>query len=595
MSIRKGSTSVLRLAAFWTLGVATGLAPLRAEEPAVPAEPFAERVEVEVVSVDVIVTDPDGGRVVDLGRDDFELRVDGQPVAIDYFAAPRHKTAAAPAALTGESLPELPAEARSEPAAVAPTDLILYVDQTALENRARHETVNELREFLAARPAGGDRVMVAAFEQDLRVLLQPTTDPARIAAALDELENRPSLAKIGSGERLQLYQDIRAFGRNAMRVSGASAAVRAARIREGEVIRLENEITLFAEQQLDRETRSIESLKRLVRALAASEGRKAVVLATAGIQAFPARGLFAAFDQQRGVSSSSEANRAPNLQVRGQELIREFEQMVLAAQNARVAFYTLSPLIQPPGENSAEFASAGPNSDRPLPRDLGMVEAASSVARLAGATGGAAYNIGGDLDHRLAAVTSDIDAAFSLGFSTDAAAGDKDHKIDIRVRRPGLEVRHRESFRRTSAAERAASALSAAVTFGQAENPLEITLRLGEGRSDGQKKGGQIVPLAVGMPLRFLSLVPANDARSGQVSVRVAIQDARGRLLESGAAEVPIAVPENQMERALVSSWYHRAEMRLTPGPQRVAVVVVDEVSGVQSTTFAEIEIPARE
>jgi len=35
--------------------------------------------------------------------------------------------------------------------------------------------------------------------------------------------------------------------------------------------------------------------------------------------------------------------------------------------------------------------------------------------------------------------------------------------------------------------------------------------------------------------------------------------------------------------------------MRLAAGPQRVAVVVVDEVSGVQSTTFAEIEIPARE
>jgi hypothetical protein len=34
--------------------------------------------------------------------------------------------------------------------------------------------------------------------------------------------------------------------------------------------------------------------------------------------------------------------------------------------------------------------------------------------------------------------------------------------------------------------------------------------------------------------------------------------------------------------------------MRLAPGHQRVAVVVVDEVSGLQSTTFAEIEIPGK-
>ena len=561
-----------------------------AQEPPAPSssDSFGDRVDVEVVSVDVIVTDRKHGRVLDLGKDDFELLVDGRTVPIDYFAAPHLP----PPALAAESIPELPVAPQVSPAPLAATNLILYVDQTALENRARHETVTELREFLSARPAGGDRVMVAAFEQDLRVLLLPTTDPKLIAQALDELENRPSLAKIGNSERLQLFQDIRAFGRNAMRVSGASAAARAREIREAETFRLENEIRLWADQQLDRETRSIESLERLVRALAASEGRKAVVLATAGIQAFPARGLFAALDQQRGVATATDTQRSPDLQVRGQELILEFEQMVLAAQNARVAFYTISPVVQPPPENSAEFGSAGPYSDKPLPRDMGLVEAASSIARLAGATGGATYNIGSDLDRRLEAVTADIDAAYSLGFSTNAAAGEKEHKIEVRTRRAGLEVRHRESFRRSSAPERAESALSAAVTFGQAENPLEITLRLGEGRSDGKKKGGQIVPLAVGMPLRFLSLIPTGDGRSGKVSVRVAIQDARGRLLEGGVATVPIVVPENQMAKAMVSSWYHRAEMRLAPGPQRVAVVVLDEISGVQSTVFAEIEIP---
>lgn len=573
--------------------VACGLAaPARAQAPAAEEAPFSERVDVEVVSVDVIVTDPRKGRVVDLGKDDFEVLVDGRAVAIDYFAAPRLAAPQPAPALTAESLPELPVAPRPAPAVLTPTNLVIYVDQTALENRARHETVTELREFLAARPAGGDRVMVAAFEQDLRVLLQPTTDPVRIAAALDELESRPSLAKLTSSERTQLYQDIRAYGRNAMRVSGGMAAIRAARIQEGEVIRLENEITLWAEQVLDREARSVESLERLVRALAASEGRKAVVLATAGIQGYPARGLFAALDQQRGVVTSSDSQRSPSLEQRGLETLRQFEQMVHAAQNARVAFYTVSPVVQPPYENSAEFGSAGPRAAIPLPRDLGTMEASSSIARLAGATGGATFNIASDLDRHLEAVTADIDATYSLGFSTGAEAGDKTHKIDVRVRRPGLDVRHRESFQRSSATERAESALSAAVTFGQAENPLEITLRLGEGRSDGKKKGGQIVPLAVGMPLRFLTLVPSGDVRSGKVSVRVAIQDARGRLLESGAATVPIVVPENQMERALVSSWYHRAEMRLAPGPQRVAVVVLDEISGVQSTVFTEIEIP---
>ena len=222
-----------------------------------------------------------------------------------------------------------------------------------------------------------------------------------------------------------------------------------------------------------------------------------------------------------------------------------------------------------------------------------MMEAASSVARLAGATGGTSLTLGTNLDRSLATVSADVEAVYSLGFSTGEAAGDEDHRIEVRARRAGLEVRHRESFKRRSTADRAESALQAAVTFGQAENPLEISLKLGVGKSDGKKKGGQVVPVAVAMPLRYLSLVPAGAVRNGKVSVRLAIQDDRGRLLEAPAVSVPIAVPEGQMEKAMVSSWYHRAELRLAPGPQRVAVVVLDEVSGVQSTTFAEIEIPA--
>jgi VWFA-related protein len=573
--------------------------------PAAATEEFSERVEVEVVNVDVIVTDRERRRILGLRRDEFEILVDGRPVAIDYFAAPRLAGGtAAPQALSPERIPELAVAPAAAPAPVAPTHLIFYVDQTALENRVRQQTVAELREFLAARPAGDDRVMVAAFEQNLRVLLLPSTDRPSIVAALDELEKVPVRALLGLSEKNRLEQDVRAYGKNAMRVEASlgrrpsdQAFERVVTTRRAEALRLEHEITVWAEQELERERRSIVALERLVGALAAVEGRKAVVLATAGIQGFPARGLFAALDQQREGPvklTSTDTNRAPTLEVRGQELLLAFEQMVQAAQNARVAFYTVSPGGAPPPENSAEFGGSGATSPRMLPRDTGVVEAASSVARLAGATGGASFTVGTDLDGRLQAVTADGDAAYSLGFTTSSAAGEKDHKIEVRALRAGLEVRHRESFRRRSAPQRAEAALAAAVTFGQAENPLEIALQLGPAKTEGKKRSGQSVPLAVGIPLRFVTLVPEGELRRGRVSVRVAIQDARGRMLESSAAIVPIVVPKEQMAKAMAGSWYHRAEMRLAPGHQRVAVVVVDEVSGLQSTTFAEIEIPGK-
>ena len=48
---------------------------------------FVEVVNVEVVNVDVYVTDADGKPVLGLGPDDFELRVDGRAVPISNFYA----------------------------------------------------------------------------------------------------------------------------------------------------------------------------------------------------------------------------------------------------------------------------------------------------------------------------------------------------------------------------------------------------------------------------------------------------------------------------------------------------------------------------
>jgi VWFA-related protein len=549
----------------------------RAQEtpPATAAEDFAERVDVEVVNVDVVVTDKAKRRILDLGRDDFELLVDGRPVAIEYFASPRlaGATAPAPPAAPAGAATSTSATAPAPPA--APTNLILYIDQTALESQDRKTAIQELREFLRSRPQGADRVTVAAFDQRLQIVAPATTDPAAIAAAFDQIESRPSFAALGLGEERQLQREIRDLGTYG-----------------GDARTIEQAIVSWGEQQIDRERRSIAALGQLVDSLGAVEGRKVVILATAGIEANPAQFLLDALDQKRGALVSSDTNRGPALELAGQTLLMEFEEMIQGAQNARVTVYSLSPVVRPPAQGSAEVWGAGSSSARPLPHDFGAAEAAASIARLTGATGGASFTIWGDLDRRLEQVTADIDAAYSLGFSTGLEAGENDHRIEVKTRRADLAVRHREGFRRHGASDRVASALTAAATLGQTENPLEISLSLAAGRPDDQKKSGEIVPIAVGIPLRLIALVPQGGERRGSVEVRVSIQDARGRLQESGVTIVPIVIPEGDLEQALAATWYHRAEVRLSPGRQRVAVAVVDQVSGLQSTVVAEHQAP---
>ncbi len=87
-------------------------AGLSAAEPP-PGEVFSESIDVDVVNVQVFVADRSGRPVRGLGRDDFELQVDGKPVDITNFYAAGAAEETAPATAVA------PAPAAASPASPA--------------------------------------------------------------------------------------------------------------------------------------------------------------------------------------------------------------------------------------------------------------------------------------------------------------------------------------------------------------------------------------------------------------------------------------------------------------------------------------------
>ena len=76
----------LRFAALLALGLGLLLSwPGPAQEVDPLSSLFTDSVRVEVVNVDVFVTDKQGKPVKGLGRDDFEVLVDGEPVEVSNF------------------------------------------------------------------------------------------------------------------------------------------------------------------------------------------------------------------------------------------------------------------------------------------------------------------------------------------------------------------------------------------------------------------------------------------------------------------------------------------------------------------------------
>lgn len=560
--------------------------PVAAEENPIP---FSERVDVEVVNVDVVVTDASGARVTDLVREDFRLEVDGKPVSIDYFAPPGARR---------------PAAARSAAESDSPTvdlsraNLFVFVDQSALEWRASRQILDEIQAFVLPRTGGSENIMIAAFAENLRILSPATADRKRIEEAFDELEKLRGRGSLVVTERGQLEREVRANARPRAQVeitnpeTGEVGAEQAARVAgqdlaDTEILRAQ--VERFGEQQLDRQERAIAALREWIGALAAIDGRKSVLFASAGFTSQPDAFLTRYLDQKRGntPTDKSQSSRLPGARL---TLLDDFERMVRAAQNARVAFYTISPRETPSASFGAEFGSSGAMSTAPPPRDSAIAEAASGLRRLAASTGGDFLVLDDALSERLAMVSDDAAASYSLGFSTGDAAGTGDHVIRVRTQRGDLSVRHRESFRRSSLAERAEAALVAAATFETTVNPLALRLEVGTPAPIDKKGKEALVPILVRIPLALVSLVTEGDQRSARLVARVAVLNEARHVRLGESAPIVISIPEGDVERALGSFWAYRVEVMVGRGRQRVAVVVADEIAGTISTLTATVD-----
>ncbi len=567
--------------------------PLAAEES---APPFGERVDVEVVNVDVVVTDNSGRRIIDLIAEDFRLEVDGKPVAIDYFAPP------------GAQKPPMPKGAGAAPDAIdlSRANLFVFVDQSALEWRTSKEILDEVKDFVLPRTGGSERIMIAAFAENLRILSPPTADRARIEQAFAELEKLRGRGSLVAAERGQLEREVRENGRPRAQIEvsnppdsglpeGATQAAREAGQDATDTENLRLQVEIYGEQQIDRQARAVAALREWIGGLAAIEGRKSVLFASAGFTSQPDAFLTGYLNQKRGGAPTS-ATPSGRLGTARLTLLDDFERAVRAAENARVAFYTISPREAPSASVGAEFTSSGAGSTAPPPRDPAIAEAASSLQRLAGATGGEALFLDDGLSDRLSGVSEDAAASYSLGFTTTEAAGQGDHVIRVFTQDEELRVRHRESFRRSSLPERAEAALVAAATFETTVNPLGLQLELGAPLAEDRKGKEARVPLLVRIPLALVSLMPegaAGDRRAARLTARVAVLNEAQHLRLGQNAPISISIPAADLEKALGSFWAYRAEVLVGRGRQRVAVVVTDEIAGTVSTLVATAERPA--
>lgn len=536
-----------------------------------PAEgeggPFVDTVDVNVVNIEVYVTDKKGRRIVGLTRDDFELTVDRRPMAISYFYAVEGGEEVTGdddglGVRTVERQLQIPGP-RSRP---VPQDqrlrLIVFIDNFNIRPFNRNRAIAATRSFLRTRLRPGDEVMLVSYKRSLKLRHNFTSDTNLIAEALFDLEGETGHGTTQDTERNALMRKIY----NATDI----AQVRGRVTQQAQSIRNDIKLTLKA-------------LNDHVESLAGLPGRKAVLYVSDGLPMRAGADLYEAlaehFPDETGI----------RIDLYRFDMTRQFQGLTQRANANRVTFYTLDAA----GLRTFTYLDA---ANAHLSGSVNIDQAhfsnlQQSLRMMADETGGLAILGTNDFGPLLNRVADDFDSYYSLGFTPVGEAVGRYHKVQVRLKddRKGVVLRYREGYRNKPPATRMNDKVVAALRYGAVSNPLGVEVVTGQ--AVRQDKDEFHTSFVVKIPIGKLSLLPQGDLYRGRVRLFVGVKDDKGRLAPMHQQVEEIDIPSAEFDKAQQQAYHLEITLIMRSGRQLVAVGVLDEIGATEGVAMRGVNL----
>ena len=448
-------------------------APAFAQQPAA-----SERIEVQVTSIDVVVTDAQGKFVHGLTKDDFIVLDDGKPQPLTNFAEYSGESEPLPQQTTARATPAAP------PPAAPNVTLLILIDHLHLRPATRAHAIAALSRFVTANASHRISYLLASFDGSLH--LHPAVTPADINHDL-ETGSRTAISSIEmERERrhaLELVQSL----------SQADQAYRA--------------ILDYAEMERHRMQETMGALDDAIAALAGVEGAKRLLYISDGLPQAAAPEMFEYYDRRFHTNHALDAM--------SYDASRFWEKIAAHANAAGVTMYTL----QAGGGAAQELSSAETKSfDTKINPGTLRENNIGILKYLAEETGGRAITDTNQLDAPLTGIAADILNYYSLGYRTPAPAS-ASHSIAVRVTRSGLTVRYRRAYKTRTPDEALTDAVQAMLYAPRNENPLNAHLSIGRPKKEG--RGKWQVAMIVSIPKESILL-------NGTMTAFLAVMDSGG-------------------------------------------------------------------
>lgn len=572
------------------------------------------QVEVNYVDVDVVVTDERGNFVTGLTRGDFEVFEDGKPQKVETF-----------------SLVEIPVEKATEfvvdGRAVSddtqtnrrPFDGRVYVfvlddlDVSALRStQVRSEARRFVKEYMGANDLGA--VVYTSGRSD--AAQEFTTNRELLIQAIDKFQGRRMRSL--SLDRLDAYYQRIAFGYNLRNepdpgTGQVNAQDPAGYGRTSDPTELERGF---------RALNVLDTLKNTAEFLANVRGRrKAVLFFSEGLD-FPIRDVFGAHDATAVVRASQDA--------------------ISTAARANVNFYTIDPRGLA-GMTTDFMESAGLASGAGGPGPVLLVPGTNTpVSGITSASGGVfsvqdellqEFRLSQDTLRELAEQTggfasvntNDVTPAFQriadansryyvLGYYPPNHPRDgRFHKIEVRVKRPGLRVEARRGYasprgrtpeerKREDAArlarearrpdgKRTSTPLIGALTSPIPQSGLTFSVHAAPFKHTSDEAS-----IAVAIEIDGGRLPYAAPDAKGMVANKIELSffglNERGKAMAAAWSELNLNLRPETRDRVTAHGVRANPRINLPPGRYQVRIGARETVSGQTGSVFYDLDVP---
>jgi len=508
---------------------------------------------VDLVEIDVQVTDKNGKPIKGLNQDQFAVTEDGKAQKVSSFEYNDIEKIEA-AAAADETPVTIPLGTVASPDTIKAQVrdhrmIVLFFDMTSLESEDLLRSTRAADKFLREQVTPADLVGVVAFGNTLRVIANFTND------------------------RKLLQDAVEAF------VPGHEAALAAlaeAATPDGEISSSEDtgaaftaDDTEFNVFNTDRKLAAVEAVANI---LSGIPGKKAVIEFTGGIT-------------QTGEENRSQLTAATN-----------------AANRANVSIYSVDSrglMAAIPGGDASTGGASGTSmytGAAVFQQTQARQDSRETLATLAGDTGGRSFFDVGDFGKIFQSVQADNSGYYLLGYySADAARDGRWRRIHVKINLPsGTHLRYREGYYAPKdfgvfTTEDRERQLEEAMRSPTPEVELPVAVETAQFRID---KDQVFVPIAAKLAPSALQWAQKRGSRETAFDFAAEVRDARsnrvvGALRDTVTVKLDTERFEQIQQRALV----YQGGMLLAPGTYRLKFLARENQSGRIGTFEEQISV----